>query len=126
MAVKITRDENPILGDDFYLVCQAKRNKKGPLDLTGAKIYVTFKTALTDVDGSAAIQKNSTTNPTYFNIIDAVAGKFEVIVSGTDTDGLTADTDYYVDVQVITSSGALVTVVYDVVRFDMQVTQATT
>jgi hypothetical protein len=126
MAVKITRDANPILGDDFYLVCEAKRNKKGPLNLTSAKIYVTFKTALTLADGSATLQKNSTDHASYFSITDATAGKFEVIVPGTDTDDFSADTDYYVDVQVLTSGGALVTVVYDVVRFDQGVTRATT
>ena len=126
MAVTITRAENPLVGDDFYLMCHAKRTKKGPLDLTGAKIYFTVKSALTDADGAAALQKNSTSNPTYFSITDAANGKFEVIIPGADVDALTANTDYYVDVQVITSGGALVTVVYDIVRFDQDVTLATT
>jgi len=126
MALTITRKNNPILGDDFYLICHAKRTKKGPLDLTGAKIYVTIKTALSLVDGSASIQKNSTDNPTYFSVTDASNGKFEVTIPGTDIDDLSADTDYYIDVQVITSGLSLVTVVYDKVRFDQQVTRSTT
>ena len=126
MAVKITKEANPILGDDFYLICQAKRTKKGPINLTGAKIYITFKSALTDLDAAAALQKNSTDNSSYFSTTDAAAGKFEVTVPGADVDDLNADTDYYVDVQVVTSTGALVSVVYDVVRFDQQVTRATT
>jgi len=126
MAVEITTTRNPILGDDFYLICDAKRVKKGPLNLTGAKIYVTFKSALTDLDAAAAIQKNSTDHASYFSVTDASNGKFEVIVPGADIDDLTADTDYYVDVQVITSGGALVSIVRDVVRFDQQVTRAIT
>lgn len=125
MALTITRENNPIIGDDFYLILTAKRTKKGALDLTGAKIYVTLKTALTVADVSASIQKNSATNPTYFTIVDATSGKFEVIIPGADTANLTADTDYYIDVAVITSGGAQVTVVNDVVRFDMDVTRAT-
>jgi hypothetical protein len=125
MAVTITRRKNPVLGDDFYLVGQAKRTRKGPLDLSGGKLYITFKTALSLADNSATLQKNSTTNPSYFPVFDS-SGNYEVVVPGTDTDDFTADTDYYVDVQAITSGGALVTLVYDVVRFDTGVTKATT
>ena len=125
MAVKIIREANPILGDDFYIICHAKRTKKGPISLTGAKIYITFKSALSALDAAADIQKNSTDNAAYFSTTDAAQGKFEVTVPGADIDDLDADTDYYVDVQVITSGGALVSVVYDVVRFDQQVTRAT-
>ena len=126
MSIGIATEHPPLLGDDFYLMCHAKRTKKGPLNLTGARIYITFKDALTDADNVAALQKDSTTNPTYFSVTDATNGKFEVTVPGADMDGLTPDIDYYVDVQVITSGGALVTVVNDVVRFDQDVTRATT
>lgn len=125
MALTITKDGNPILGDDFYLICHAKRTRKGPLDLTDGKIYITLKDALTDADVDADIQKNSTDDATYFSVTDATNGRFEVIVPGTDIDDLSANTDYYVDVKVITSGGALVSVVYDVVRFDQAVTRAT-
>jgi len=125
MALTIEKVHNPILGDDFDLICQAKQTKRGPVNLTDAKIWITFKTALSDADNAAALQKDSTTNPTYFTVTDAAQGRFEVSVPGTDIDDLSADTDYYVDVQVLTSGGALVSVVYDKIRFDQQVTKTT-
>lgn len=133
-TVKITRpsnisDNDPVpvpLNNTFILKCQALYTNKQPVNLTGAKIYLHIKAALADIDASAKIAKNSTSNPTYFSIDSATLGLYTVTVPAGDftTASMTADTNYYLDTEIIIAAGVY-THVYDTIRMFKQVTTAT-
>lgn len=132
-TVKITRPPNisendpcPVpLNNTFVLKCQALYTNSQPVDLTDAKIYLTIKSALTDEDASAKISKNSSTNPTYFTTDSETLGLYTVTVPAGDFTGasMTADTNYYIDTEIILSSGVF-THIYDTIRMFQQVTKA--
>lgn len=106
------------LYDHFILKCQALYTNDSPVVLTGAKIYVTIKDALADADAAALFQKNSTDNTSYFTIGSATLGLYTVEIPAGDlvTATLAADTNYYIDTKIITSTGAVFTHIYDTIR----------
>lgn len=135
-TVKITRppsisenDPCPVpLYDHFILKCQALYTNGAPVVLTSAKLYVTIKSALTDADGSALFQKNSTAHAAYFSIDSATLGLYTVEIPAGElaTATLAADTNYYIDTKIITSTGAVFTHIYDTIRPFGNVTKSTT
>lgn len=133
-TIKITRppeiskdDPCPIvLKDALSIKLQALWMDGRPVDLTGSKIYVTIKAALSDLDASAKVQKNSTTNPTYVVFDTLTEGRYTVkIPVGELIDGgMTFDTNYYIDTFIITSGSGSFTHLYDVIRPFKGVTDA--
>jgi len=132
-TVKITRpstisDNDPCpvpLNNTFVLKCQALYTNGQAVNLTGAKIYLHIKSALADADASAKIKVNSASNPTYFSIDNATLGLYTITVPAGDftTASMTADTNYYIDTEIIISAGVF-THVYDTIRMFKQVTTA--
>jgi len=116
------------LNNTFILKCQALYTSKEPVSLAGAKIYFTIKSALTDLDASAKLCKNSTSNATYFSVDAATLGLYTVIVPAGDfvTATMSADTNYYIDTEIILASGRVFTHIYDTIRMFQQTTKATT
>jgi len=127
MPVPLTLPDGhqPVLGDTFRLYCQVRDSRTGDLvNLTGSKIWLTFKTATSQLDAAAALQVNSTDNPTMFSILST--GVMRITVPGaTMATALTAGVTYYVDVKVKRASGDLDRHLYDEVTFLAQVTRAT-
>lgn len=115
------------LNNTFILKCQALYTNGQPVSLSGTKIYLHIKSALADADASAKIAKNSSSNPTYFSTDSASLGLYTVTVTAGDftTASMTADTNYYIDTEIILSDGKVFTHVYDVIRMFKQVTTAT-
>jgi hypothetical protein len=136
-TIKITRPpeisaEDPcpvVLKDTFKMALKAEWLDGRPVDLTGAKIYLTIKAALADVDGSAKYQKNSSANPTIVTIDPIpVSGRYTISAPVGDlvAGGITQDTNYYIDTFVLTASAGAFTHLYDVIRPFKSVTLATT
>lgn len=133
-TTKITRPPNisendpvPVpLNNTFVLKCEALYTNGQPMDLTDAKFYFHIKTALADADGSAKITKNSDSNPTSFVTNSAALGLYTVVIPAGEfvTATMTADTNYYVDTEIITSDGSVFTHIYDTIRMFKQVTTA--
>jgi hypothetical protein len=136
-TIKITRppeisDEDPcpiVLKDTFKLNLQALWLDGRPVDLTGSKVYLTVKAALTDIDASAKYQKNSTANPTIVVVATGTNGRYTIIVPVGDLSdgGVVIDTNYYVDTYILlASSGGGFTHLYDIIRPFKGVTDAET
>lgn len=133
-TIKITRppeisydDPCPVvLKDTFKIALQALWLDDRPVDLTSAKIYVTIKASLSDADVSAKIQKNSTTNPSYFSFDSPTNGRYSVAIPvGELIDGgVTYDTNYYIDTFIVTASYGSFTHLYDLIRPFKPVTDA--
>jgi hypothetical protein len=115
------------VGDDFVISGIAERNTLDGgverISLTGGKMYATFKSDLSVADGSASLQRDSSSNPGCFNM--SSSGRYTVNIPGGDMDGLTAGVLYYFDLQVVLANGALITLVRDTIRFVQDVTRAT-
>ncbi len=121
-------DPAPVpLYDHLILKCQALYTNGSPVVLTGAKLYVTIKDALTDLDAAALFQKNSTDNASYFSIDSATLGLYTVEIPAGElaTATLAADTNYYIDTKIITSTGAVFTHIYDTIRPFTNVSKST-
>ena len=128
MAIeKIISRSRPVIGEDVPLYIEAVDYRGNPYDLSGTtKIYLTVKSDLTAVDGSAEVQLNSTTDSTQFNLTKASSGKITITIPNEDTDGLDPDTVYYVDVKAIWSGDIKYIVRAAEVRFSEWVTQSNT
>jgi hypothetical protein len=74
-----------------------------PIDLTGATIWFTMKSAITDDDTNAVIQKQVT------NHIDAINGVTEIVISSAETQDLKLGS-YYYDFQYVASNGDVKTI----------------
>jgi hypothetical protein len=87
-------------GDSGRLDVSVKQADGTAYDLTGATLFLTVKTALTDADSAAVIRKEVTAHD------DATAGEshFDLLT----TDNATAGTRYY-DVQLKTSDNKVYT-----------------
>lgn len=112
-------DPAPVpLYDHLIIKCQALYSNGSPMTLTGAKIYVTIKDALSSADAAALFQKNSTDNTSYFSVDSATLGLYTVEIPAGElaTATLAADTNYYIDTKIITSTGAVFTHIYDTIR----------
>lgn len=123
-------DSDPVpvpLNNTFNLKCQALYTNDAPVVLTSAKIYFTLKDTLADADVAALLQKNSTDNPSYFTIENATLGLYTVTIpAGELVTATCADaTNYYVDTEIITSTGAVFTHLFDTIRTFQQSTRAT-
>jgi hypothetical protein len=135
-TVKIARppevsEEDPCpiaLNNTFSLDCAVKWQDGRPVNLTGAKIVVSIKAALADLDAAAKFTKNSTSHASYFSVTNATGGLFTFTAPAGDlvTATLTKDTNYYLDIQIILSGGAVHTFLYDTIRPFQTVTIATT
>lgn len=103
--------------------------KNQPYDLsTGiSKIYCMVKTSLADVDGSALVSINSSSNPTQFVTTNAAYGELDVVLLPANTAALTAGVKYNLDIKAIYTTGKIVSIVNvnDFVLVD-RVTDATT
>ncbi len=135
-TVRLTRpssisdsDAVPVpLNNTFNLKCQALYTNGSPVNLTSAKIYFTLKDTLADLDAAALIQKNSTDNTSYFSIDSATLGLYTVTIPAGElvTAGCADATNYYIDTQIITSTGAVFTHVFDTIKTFQQATRYTT
>lgn len=133
-AIQITRPTGvdlsqpcPIAVDNnFKLKCAAKWSNTGArANLTGAKIWLTIKAALADLDAAAKVAVNTADNAALFTLTSVALGEFEVNVpSATMVAALTINTLYYVDIQIKTSAGDIHTFLYDTLWAYQQVTKA--
>lgn len=108
-------DPRPILGDTVKIICRNLKDEDGnKYDLSGvSKWYCIVKSSLATEDDSAEITINSTINATQFSLADAANGNLSVTLVPTDTDNLTAGTNYYLQFKGIYATGEIVTVVYE-------------
>jgi hypothetical protein len=74
-----------------------------PLNITGFSVYFTVKNSISDLDGSAIIQKIVTTHTSPIN------GSSNFILNNSDTSGLSEKT-YFYDIQFKNTSGQRTTV----------------
>ena len=115
------------INNTFQLVLRARWQNGEPVNLTNAKIYFMIKAALSDLDAAAKYNKNSTDHSTIVAITNATQGIYTVTAPAGALDAvLTANTNYYVDTEIIPSGGTVFTHLYDTIRPFQQVTEATT
>jgi hypothetical protein len=80
-----------------------------PIDLTGAKLYATAKTAnAAESGGSALFRLRNTTaggNDSQIEVTDGAAGQFKLKFAPSNTVGLTPGYGYVIDVFLETSGG---------------------
>jgi len=99
----------------------------GPLDLTGATLWMTAKKRLTDPDSAAVFQIKT---PTDIAIdADPTTGKAVITVPAAATvdlkfDEKTGRIDLHYDIQVKTSNGVVQTLRKGLLHVDIDVTQA--
>lgn len=118
---------NPTFGDHITIV----RTVTGlPTAETITKAWLTVKANLSDADVGALLQLEITTTPSADGeITDDGTGKetgalsFEI--NGTDYDNLAAGVNYHHDIQVLLSDDTIITLETGRVRWNAQVTQAT-
>jgi hypothetical protein len=103
----IEKKRNPVIGETCPLKITCTRSDKTRVDLTGATMWLTLKTAPdTQADAAAALQLDSLHEYTQFSIVaPPTRGVFTVTMSATNTAALTAGTIYYIDVKVRDSLG---------------------
>lgn len=134
-TIKIDRppdisDDQPCpvpLNNTFLLQLHAEWNVGLNVNLTDAKIYITIKADLDDADGAALVQLNSTDDASYFTISTPSNGRYTITLPAgyLSSNGLSADTNYYIDTEIIPSGGDVFTHLYDVIRPFTSVTGAT-
>lgn len=131
-TIKLTRpaglgESDPVpvpLNNDLIIKLQGVWTTGGYINLTSAKIWVTIKAALTDVDGSAKVSKNSVSDGAVVYIDEATQGRYTIAIPGaTLSAALAADTDYYIDTQIKLAAGQILTHLYDTIRTYKQVTE---
>ena len=105
-------------GDDKTWDLTFKDSAGTAINITGASIWLTVKTAKTDTDANAAIQ-NVTTSHT-----DAANGSTSVTVSASDTSGAGVD-EFFFDIQYKDSANNINTVMDGTFRVIQDVTVAT-
>ena len=127
----IDKPDDPVLGDDFFLRSASRWYGTGErINLTGAKLYITFKTdPVTQTDATADLQKNSTTHPAIFAppgiTLDPTKGEWAVRIPGEDIEtALDPDVEYHIDVKATLSDLQRIRLCNDVVTFTMQVTRS--
>jgi len=126
MAIeKIQAQSSPVIGEDVPVYIEAKDYRGNPYDLSGTdKIYLTVKSDLAATDGGAEIQLDTTSDAGQFDLTRASAGKVTITIPDTDTDGLDADTVYFLDVKAIWSSDIKYIIRAAEVRFKEWVTNS--
>jgi len=109
---------NPTTLTTLTLYIRGLKDKDGkPYDLSGAsKFYAHIKDTLADVDASADVKLDSSTNPTQFVDTYAATGNLDVIFTTTNTT-LTAGTLYYIGVAAVWADGTKVVLVNDTITF---------
>jgi len=120
----ITKTRNPVIGETVPISVTCIKTDGSKLDLTGATIWVTLKTApVTQADVAAALQINSVGHAAQFVI---GTGVFTATLTAANTATLTAGTVYYIDVKVKDAAGAMYYVVpKQTFIFDLWVTRST-
>ena len=88
-----------------------------PVDLTGASIWFTLKSNISEPDNEAAIQVHTETH------IDAVNGKTEIVVPASETNNLDIST-YFYDFQLVDAQGNVSTVMSGKVKVLPDVTRS--
>jgi hypothetical protein len=88
-------------GDDLDITVQINDADGNGIDLTGSTLFFTVKSDLTDSDDNAAISKDITSHT------DAVNGTTEINLSPTDTN--ISPGGYHYDLQLVDSSGTVIT-----------------
>lgn len=111
-------------GDDVTGTLTIKDIDGVPVDLTGAKVWLTVKASYTDPDANAVFKYDTVTNPSNIWIADAESGVVGWKISNTDSVLLTENTSYYYDFQILLS-GLVHTVKIGTFRATYQVTRAT-
>jgi hypothetical protein len=91
------------------------------VNLTGATLWMTCKTATTEFDGEAIFQKTTGAGISY---PDAAAGLALVQLTTADTADLTAGKSYYFDLQLLLPGGELQIVMAGYFRARPRVTLA--
>lgn len=95
------------------------KDKDGiPVDLTGSTFWLTMKSDPTMDDTSAEIQKSVSTH------IDAVNGKTAIVIPSTETDVLEPASTLYYDIQWVTSSGEVTTIISGKVKVLRDITRS--
>lgn len=92
---------NVFKGDDKTWNLVFTDSAGDPINLTGQTIFFTVKTNQTDTDSLALIKKEITSHT------DETDGKSRLVLSNTDTD-LDAK-EYFFDLQLVSSSGTVTT-----------------
>ena len=97
-------------GDTFRLQLQVIDDLNVNVDLTGAKVWATFKRSVTDVDGYALATLSTTVGGVTI-VSPATSGQVQIVLPASATVGLADDmTKVIYDVQVRLSDGTVGTV----------------
>lgn len=122
------------IGNDRTLTVTAnykdeEGNITGPVDLTGAKVWMTVKQRTGDPDSAAIFMRRNTAaggDDSEIRVITpATNGQVEVYIVPSNTRGVGAGT-YQYDIQVITSDGKTYTITRAKITLSDDVTKATT
>lgn len=95
-----------VAGDTVKLDVAVTRNGSA-VSLVGASLWCTGKTATSLADSAAAFQKTIGAGITVTN---AAGGLATVVIAAADTVGILTQTDLFVDIQLLESSGDVTTV----------------
>lgn len=100
-----------------------KTGSPKPVDLTGAKIWMTAKKSVADADGSAVFE---VTTPVDVVVTDALGGLAEIVVPASLTTSLgDQPVGLYYDIQVRLASGKVQTIEAGTLTVIPDVTRAT-
>lgn len=108
-------------GDDYdhtFVVDRAG----APLNLVGAKLWITLKTSSQDSDASAKLQYTSS-DPLDIEVTEPAAGRFIVHFHAADTASLEGTWDY--DIKAKLSTTKIIRIARGVIQFLPSITQAT-
>jgi hypothetical protein len=94
-----------------------------PLDITGAKAWMTAKHFKTDTDAMAVFQVNSDAGD--INLYDPTHGRLQINVQPVHTEGLLEDEVLYYDIQLKESTGQITTIGQGKLEVLADVTQTT-
>ena len=102
-----------VTGDIITIRCRELIDPDGrPYDLSDVDtIYCTVKESLADADGEAIIQIDSVTNPTQFNLANALYGELDVTLLPVNTTLLVPGTIYFIDIKALWPDGPVLSIV---------------
>lgn len=98
-----------VRGDSWSRTINFKNQAGSPIDITGWEIFFTVKTALSDTDTNAVLQKNITSHTDPLNGLSAIS------FTAAETNNVSGK--YHYDIQVKKSDGTIKTYLYGEITF---------